>query len=152
MNAVTKRLEDDIERCQHLKDKVASLRLGFLLKEHYYANTKYHSKVGHIENDRFLFSINCHDTGVSVNSFIKLPDGEFYKFADRTYWYNESQYGFNSWNYESGKWDEAYEEFIQVLGESLKRHYDFRIKQYEKKISDEKERFQKEKSAVESLF
>ncbi len=152
MNAVIKHLEEDSISCQRLKDKVASLRLGFLLKEHYYADTKYHSKEGNIENNRFLFSINCHDTGVSVDSFIKLPDGGFYKFADRTYWYNESQYGFNSWYYESGKWDKDYEEFIQVLKESLKRHYTFCIKQYEKKISEEKERFQKEKSAVESLF
>ena len=152
MNKTIERLEEDIERVQRLKEKVDSLRLGFLLKEHSYGYTEYHSKGGNVENDRFLFSINCHDTGVSVNSFIKLPDGELYKFADRTYWYNESQYGFNSWNYESGKWDKAYEEFIQVLRESLKQDYDFRIKQYEREISEEKERFQKEKSAVESLF
>jgi hypothetical protein len=152
MNETIESLEEEIERVQRLKDKVDSLRLGFLLKEHYYADTKYHSKRGNIENDSFLFRISCHETGVSVNSFIKLPDGERYKFADRTYWYNESQYGFNSWNYESGKWDKAYEEFIQVLRESLKQDYDFRIKQYEREISEEKERLQKEKSAVEDLF
>lgn len=145
-------MQNEIKRYQSALEELPNKRLGFMLKDYYYANLTMNTKRSIIENDKFLLEVYPRDTGVGVDSKIKLPDGTFYKFAYRTYWYNESHYGFNKWTYENGAWDEAYNNFIEDLRSELNDHYLNSIQMYNDKITVEKGKALAEKQKVESLF
>lgn len=145
-------MNNTLTRYKNYLENLPNKRLGFMLKEYYYANLPKNIKGDIIENDKFSISVNPHDTGVSVYSSVKLPDGSLYKFAYRTYWYDEHTYGFNKWNYESGKWDESYNAFIEELRNELKNHYESKISELEEVISNKTSELEKEKQYVESLF
>lgn len=145
-------MNTSLTRYKKCLENLPNKRLGFMLKEYYYANLSKNTKGDIIENDKFSISVSPHDTGVSVYSSIKLPDGSLYKFAYRTYWYDEHTYGFNKWNYESGKWDEAYNEFIEELRNELKEYYEKNITVLEKMIYNKTSELEKERQYVESLF
>lgn len=145
-------MNNTLTRYKNCLENLPNKRLGFMLKDYYYANLSKNTKGDIIENDKFSISVNPHDTGVSVYSSVKLPDGSLYSFAYRTYWYDEHTYGFNKWNYESGKWDEPYNTFIEELRNELKNHYESKISELEKAISNKTSELEKEKQYVESLF
>ena len=144
-----KYIEQDIISKQRYLEDIPSLRLGMLFKGLYYncSDVKHY-----VSNDRFKITFHCHDTGISTNSYIIKPDGTLYEFAQRTYWYNESQYGFNKWYYENGAWDKAYDDFIQRLEDKLTLTVENKISNLNEELSKAKDKLQSEKSSVESMF
>lgn len=142
-------VENELKRETEYLSKIDSLRLGFLLKGIYYRDSNVKS---HVENSLFRITFHCHDTGVSTDSYIIRQDCSLYKIAHRTYWYNESQYGFNKWWYDNGAWDEKYEEFIQELRNRLVTLVNNKITQLNGEILKIKTYLKEEKSDVENMF
>lgn len=144
-----KYIEQDIKNKQQYLEKISSLRLGMLLKGLYYNCSDVKDSVS---NDRFKRSFHCHDTGIDTNSYIIKPDGSLYEFAQRTYWYNESRYGFNKHYYQSGAWDTEYEIFIQSLRDKLTLTLEKKLSDLDAELQKVKDTLQSEKSFVESMF
>ena len=102
------RLKELINGYNKQLESIENMKLGFLLKR-----ASYGALNGLISRDKayivdkFSFSINSHDTGVSVVVNLIAADGEKLNIINGTYWYNESQYGFNKFHRLSGAWDDA---------------------------------------------
>lgn len=153
MKGNIERYQEQISSYKKRIEKLPEQRVGFLLRDYYYLRgSKFCTDRDTIENEVFKLVIHSHDTGVNVSSSIKTPSGELYEFARRTYWYNESQYGFNKWYYESGKWDDSYNKFLKELEDEFKEYYNNQINKAEKLIEEEKQLLQDKKSSVESMF
>ena len=125
------------------------MNLGFLLKGLYYADRDIKD---HVSNGVFRISFDCHDTGISTSSYIIKPDGELYQIAMRTYWYNESQYGFNKKWYTHGAWDKKYQEFIEELRTKLKEVTNTAIENLTEERNTIIKNMSEEKSSVEDMF
>lgn len=110
------RLKELINGYEKQLDGIKNMRLGFLLKR-----ASYGSLNGLISRDKayivdkFSFSINSHDTGVSVVVNLIASDGEKLNIINGTYWYNESQYGFNKFHRLNGAWDESLKLAIEKI-------------------------------------
>ena len=65
---------------------------------------------------KFIFGPHSHSTGISLHVYIENPDTlETYEIVNGTYWFSESTYGFNTFKWETGKWDKAFEDAIETL-------------------------------------
>ena len=110
------RLKELINGYDKQLESIEDMRLGFLLKRASYGTLN-----GLISRDKayivdkFSFSINAHDTGVSVVVNLIASDGEKLNIINGTYWYNESQYGFNKFYRLNGVWDEPLELAIEKI-------------------------------------
>ena len=109
------RLKKIIEGHESAIEKLKKMRLGFLLNR-----AARGSLNGQINRDNayvdgpFHFTYHSHDTGVGV--VVKIVNGEeSMEVIRRTYWYNEAQYGFNSYVYLHGAWDKALNEAIEKI-------------------------------------
>lgn len=104
------RLKELIKGYEKQLDGIKNMRLGFLLERANYGSLK-----GLISRDKayivdkFSFSISAHSTGVNVIVDLIASDGEKLNIINGTYWYDESQYGFNKFHRLNGAWDEALE-------------------------------------------
>lgn len=144
-----KYVENELERYTSNLKKINDLNLGFLLKGLYYMDKNIKD---YVSNGIFKISFSCHDTGVSTQSYVIKPCGNLYQIASRTYWYNESVYGFNKKWYESGAWDEKYQEFIDKLREDLTTITESKIKHLENEILIIEGYKLKDKASVEAMF
>lgn len=64
---------------------------------------------------KFGFKIHKHDTGIGVVVNLYAEDGDYLEIVQRTYWFNESQYGHNKYTYLRGPWDNALEQTIESI-------------------------------------
>lgn len=144
-----KYIEDNLNNEMKYLEKVDTLSLGSLLKGIYYRDKDVKGCVG---DGLFEIKFDCHDTGVSTNSYIIKPDGTRYQIASRTYWYDEWRYGFNKKWYESGAWDTRYNEFVDSLRNRLKELVSNKIDTLNEELSSAKELLSREKSDVEAMF
>jgi len=142
-------IENELKSKQAYLEKIDSLSLGFLLKGLYYSSSEIKDFVS---NGVFKITFNCHSTGVSTDSYIIKPDNSLYQIAHRTYWYNESQYGFNEKWYKNGAWDEKYQDFIKELQNQLKKVTEDKINLLIEEKAYIESKLQDEKSAIESMF
>ena len=142
-------IKSDINKNKAYLKQVEKLNLGFLLKGLYYEDK---SIKDYVTDGIFKITFDCHDTGVTTSSYIIKPDGSLYQIASRTYWYNESQYGFNKKWYESGAWDQKYAEFQQSLRDKLTSLKEINLARLEEELAKAEHLLEKEKSDVESMF
>ena len=106
-----------------------------------------------IKVGNFVFSANRHSTGISVNVLLVHPDtGETYEIVNGTYWFNESQYGFNKFRWERGKWDNALGKAIETLKGLLAVRVAAHKKNKAAADEAEKNKVQIEKDKFEALF
>lgn len=125
-----KDLEQKIEVNKDLIERIPKMRLGMILKHFGYVinNHKYSSKP-------FEFTWYSHDTGINVDCYLVNDNGESLQIINRTYWYDEGTYGFNSYTELHGKWDEALEQVISDLRKQLTDAYNSEIESYKFKIA-----------------
>lgn len=125
-----KDLERQIEVNKDLIERIPKMRLGMILKNFGYVikNHKYSSKP-------FEFTWHSHDTGIDVECYLTNNEGESLKIIRRTYWYNESTYGFNPYTELHGKWDDALNRVISDLRKQLTDAYNSEIESYKSKIA-----------------
>lgn len=64
---------------------------------------------------KFGFKIHKHDTGIGVVVNLYSEDGDYLEIVQRTYWFNESQYGHNKYTYFRGPWDNALGQTIESI-------------------------------------
>lgn len=144
-----KYVEAGLQRKQDYLEKIDSLPLGFLLKQLHYSCSDIKDFVS---NGVFKITFHCHDTGVSTDSYVIKPDKTLYQIARRTYWYNESQYGFNKKWYTHGAWDKKYQEFIEELRTKLKEVTNTAIENLKEERNTIIKNMSEEKSSVEDMF
>ena len=82
----------------------------------------------------FSFYVNPHDTGNSVIVKLHSPDGDSLEIINKTYWYNESQYGFNDYTFLRGSWDDALEDTIKQIRQQYKDALTKQIEEYRSKL------------------
>ena len=118
-------------------ERADKLQLGMLLKA-----CSYTTLIGKISRktyyrlNEFSFSVHVHDTGNGVGVYLHHPDGDKLKIIDRTYWYNESQYGHNKYTYLRGCWDVSLNKTIEQIREGYKQFLLSKIEKYEKDLAD----------------
>ena len=116
-------------------ERADKLQLGMLLKACSYTTLRDKiSRNTYYRLNEFSFSVHAHDTGNSVDVYLHHPDGDKLKIIDRTYWYNESQYGHNKYTYIRGGWDVSLNKTIEQIREDYKQFLRSKIEKYEKDL------------------
>lgn len=127
-------------------NEVDGTRLGFVLHK-----LQAYGKRGDIKVGLFNFSAYSHDTGVSVKVFIENGT-DTYEVINGTYWYNESQYGFNKFTRNHGAWDVALEVAILDLKQMLKEIINQKISELKIELAAQIEKEESLKQQFEVLF
>jgi hypothetical protein len=145
-----------MSRIEFLKNKIITeeknlneidrTRLGFVLYK-----LQVYGKRGDIKIGLFNFSAYSHSTGVSVKVFIENGT-DTYEVINGTYWYNESQYGFNKFTRNHGAWDGALEVAILDLKKMLKEIINQKICETKIELSGQMEKEESLKQQFEVLF
>lgn len=131
------RLKVWIEDAKKNIEQLPKLPLGMLLKRCSYGSLR--DKIDRYKEYRigaFGFSVHAHDTGNSTVVNLYAPDGEKLTIINRTYWYNESQYGFNKYVYLRGAWDDALTKAIDSIREDEVIYQQKKIETWEQKLSE----------------
>ena len=75
---------------------------------------------GAVQVGNFIFGSHSHDTGISVHVYVRHPVSfDPLEIINACYWKSESSYGHNKTLWESGMWDDALGEAVDVIKEKI---------------------------------